>query len=51
MDQPVRSARILSTTGTEVCSVSRFALRNLVAAEISGMTFDACLIKLFQVVM
>jgi len=44
MGQQVSSARILSTAGTEVCSVFSFAVRKLVAAQISGMTFDAWLI-------
>jgi hypothetical protein len=51
MGQQVSSARILGTTGTEVCFVPRLAVRKLVAAQISGITFDACLIKLFQVML
>jgi len=47
MGQQVRSARILSTAVTEECSVSRFAVRKVVAAQISGMTFVACLIEQF----
>jgi len=45
MGQQVRSARILSTAGTEECSVSRIAVRKVAA----GMTFVACLIEQFEV--